>query len=278
MFRSAGIPARYVEGYLVTESEIKSSASINMPDYFGSEKQEYSDQIEAKIVDVDSSMAHAWVEVYMYGFGWIDVEVTPPMQSGISNQEWENESLYQEESRSADSTESTLDEAASSADDEQTTVSDEQGIFDNNGGTTSNRRLVVLFYAALIFIIAGAVSLMYGHRRRKQRYIDNLFKNGSILQIYMYLEKCLDKKGYVRPSYMDYESFGTYLENENEIFKNNHIGLIIEEALRERFAGCNDNDETVDYKVCDDMRSIELLRVYARNIRDFLIKNEEHNV
>ena len=63
MLRAMGIPARYVTGYV---ADVPSSGHVNVPD----------------------SAAHAWVEVYIPGYGWEPVEVTPayagsnPGQSG----------------------------------------------------------------------------------------------------------------------------------------------------------------------------------------------------
>ena len=50
--RMAGIPARYVSGY-----------TVMVPD--------------SGRVDVPESAAHAWVEIYLDGYGWYPVEVTP---------------------------------------------------------------------------------------------------------------------------------------------------------------------------------------------------------
>ena len=52
MLRAMGIPARYVTGYV---ADVPSSGHVNVPD----------------------SAAHAWVEVYIPGYGWEPVEVTP---------------------------------------------------------------------------------------------------------------------------------------------------------------------------------------------------------
>lgn len=60
MFRQAGIPARYVEGYYLSPAE--------MSKYL--EKQNAS-------VDVLDSYAHSWVEVYVDEIGWFPVEVVP---------------------------------------------------------------------------------------------------------------------------------------------------------------------------------------------------------
>lgn len=56
MFRAMGIPARYVEGYVVMKADGN--------DY------EYSSVVK-------DDAAHAWVEIYIKGVGWIPVDVTP---------------------------------------------------------------------------------------------------------------------------------------------------------------------------------------------------------
>lgn len=59
MFRYMGIPARYVEGYIITPEDA-SSAKADEP------------------INVNGKHAHAWVEYYQDGVGWIPFEVTPP--------------------------------------------------------------------------------------------------------------------------------------------------------------------------------------------------------
>ncbi|MBR4020082.1 MAG: transglutaminase domain-containing protein, partial [Firmicutes bacterium] len=59
MFRYYGIPARYVEGYLITPDTVKAAA--------GSESLILTDRD-----------AHAWVEYYQDGIGWLPFEATPP--------------------------------------------------------------------------------------------------------------------------------------------------------------------------------------------------------
>ena len=66
MCRYAGIPARYVEGYIIKPSS----------DFSSSTKKG-----ESETVDVTDSRAHAWVEIYIDGFGWYPMEFT----SGYGN-------------------------------------------------------------------------------------------------------------------------------------------------------------------------------------------------
>ncbi len=74
IFRYYGIPARYVEGYLITPDDVS--------------KAEES-------IDLKRENAHAWTEIYIDGIGFVPLEVTPSyygvmkeadMTSGISNE------------------------------------------------------------------------------------------------------------------------------------------------------------------------------------------------
>jgi len=58
LFRAYGIPARYVEGYIITPKDIEGVG-------------------DNSILQIDATHAHAWTEVYQNGVGWIPVEVTP---------------------------------------------------------------------------------------------------------------------------------------------------------------------------------------------------------
>lgn len=77
IFRHLGIPARYVEGYAVSYSQVLEGEilSENYSDYYDG----YSELGETAVVQVEVSdaSAHAWVEVYDQKYGWICVDVTP---------------------------------------------------------------------------------------------------------------------------------------------------------------------------------------------------------
>lgn len=68
MFRYYGIPARYVEGYLITKEDAK-EMETDEPFY------------------IDGTHAHAWAEYYQDGVGWLPFEVTPSYLSVMSKME-----------------------------------------------------------------------------------------------------------------------------------------------------------------------------------------------
>ena len=86
--RYFGIPARYAEGYLITEQMAASTEPF-------------------ETMTVDSSAARAWVEVYQDGIGWIPMDLTPGLgemiqenpddSSGKGDSDEENPELDPEE-------------------------------------------------------------------------------------------------------------------------------------------------------------------------------------
>lgn len=62
LFRTLGIPARYVEGYIVTPKDIVDLKS-------------YSE------IDIPNKNAHAWTEIYIDMVGWVPIELTPPYKT-----------------------------------------------------------------------------------------------------------------------------------------------------------------------------------------------------
>ncbi|MBR6650530.1 MAG: transglutaminase domain-containing protein, partial [Clostridia bacterium] len=66
--RYFGIPARYAEGYIITEEMASGYES-------------------GDTIAVDSSCARAWVEIYQDGIGWIPMDLTPGMSEIMENSE-----------------------------------------------------------------------------------------------------------------------------------------------------------------------------------------------
>ncbi|MBQ8402940.1 MAG: transglutaminase domain-containing protein [Clostridia bacterium] len=67
LFRALGIPARYVEGFLV-------------------------ETVADNVVDI-TNPTHAWVEIYLDGIGWIHVEVTGGFDNGFDDGLYKGETL-----------------------------------------------------------------------------------------------------------------------------------------------------------------------------------------
>lgn len=69
--RIAGVPSRYVEGYVAVPSDIETAERVNT--YYR--------------INLMDSRAHAWTEFYIDGYGWIPFEFTPGYDSGVISAE-----------------------------------------------------------------------------------------------------------------------------------------------------------------------------------------------
>lgn len=86
IFRTLGIPARYVEGYVITSEDLYDGEIV--------EDVDISSYIDTSMVDVNLSVvdveiaddkAHAWVEYYDPDFGWKVFEATTASMDASSN-------------------------------------------------------------------------------------------------------------------------------------------------------------------------------------------------
>lgn len=89
IFREMGIPARYVEGYAFSFETVLASEQNDTKRY-GNYYQGYSTIGESAVMDVEvtDAMAHAWVEIYVDGFGWKVVEVTPGSNEAVDEDDF----------------------------------------------------------------------------------------------------------------------------------------------------------------------------------------------
>nr|MBQ8252052.1 transglutaminase domain-containing protein [Lachnospiraceae bacterium] len=87
LLRSFGIPARYVEGYAVPFTEVAEGTALDEPyeEWFSGKNP--MGETGVVTVNVSDANAHAWVEVYKIGIGWVPYEFTPPDTDGGASDE-----------------------------------------------------------------------------------------------------------------------------------------------------------------------------------------------
>lgn len=95
ILRTLGIPARYVEGYALPFSSIYEGEAIEYTDlsywYEGNTATLRFKPTKVVLSDIN---AHAWVEIYKDGFGWVPVEFTPAANIDEENKEKSNEEQW----------------------------------------------------------------------------------------------------------------------------------------------------------------------------------------
>ncbi len=91
LFRYMGIPARYVEGYVFSYNDVLVDGELvedaEYTDYYSG----YSGLGETGLVrlEIPDANAHAWVEIYVEGKGWVVVDPTPATTAEESESFWD---------------------------------------------------------------------------------------------------------------------------------------------------------------------------------------------
>lgn len=159
--RSIGIPSRYVEGYL-------------LPSYVGKDK----------LYEVTNERAHAWVEVYFEGIGWIQFEPTASF----------SHNLYQATTPSTSPvftpTPSLSNNTPTSSLAPDTTSNPEQN---NATKNTLDKKLFIKIVAVMsvILFIAIIVFLNIFNRKRRLSNIAKLPPREAVLELYVYFLQLL---------------------------------------------------------------------------------------
>lgn len=191
MFRYLDIPARYVEGYLVTPKDIK-----NKEDY--------------EAIDIEGTNAHAWTEIYIDQLGWIPIETTPPYENMMEPIDTSNYPKGMEDEDENQNIEEEMDQAAGSKkvkDEEEKDVIDKKEKEDEQDW---NKYLIII--SIIVIILLLGFLLVYLLRKRlklknvKQSFNDqNINKAVSNMFSYSLFLLTYDDMNYNGGSFYDYQ-------------------------------------------------------------------------
>jgi hypothetical protein len=164
MFRYYGIPARYVEGYLITPEDIQNSPGGT--------------------IEVSQSAAHAWTEIYVDGVGFVPVETCPKFTGvmeeadyniGISNKSVKNN--FEENKEHGQAPEDTYQDV-------------DKGI-----GKKASRILMIVG-AIIALAILALLSILIGRMVRRKLLLQKrkkFFRNGepkeAVRDMYRYMDE-----------------------------------------------------------------------------------------
>lgn len=139
LFRYAGIPARYCEGYVIDYDQIlegEENEGESVSEWFDGELKEW-DQSLVITAEVTDAEAHGWVEIYLDGYGWVPVETTPA--SSVD----ENYSSFMESFFGLFSNQNEGEEKNTAGND----------VEDNRGGISIDNKVVI--YVGIILLLAS---------------------------------------------------------------------------------------------------------------------------
>ncbi|MEQ8155871.1 MAG: transglutaminase domain-containing protein [Clostridiaceae bacterium] len=163
LLRSAGIPARYVEGYYLPHSYVDSYAKTTNV-----------------VLDVKDSFAHAWAEIYVDGVGWVPAELTP----GYYNPD-------KDPSKSTGKDENISKKDKNFYNDQQKALSNDSKVEakKNTNPLSFTRYAATAAAAVLLFIIIAIIVLTLKAIRRKGFVQQDKVK--AVLKMYAYVTKLM---------------------------------------------------------------------------------------
>lgn len=158
LLRSAGIPARFVEGYGLTAENIQ---QMNL----------------GKEVLLNSINAHAWTEVYLDGIGWIAIDPTPGGVAGLQNDQNGEDpttttttSTPPPEDPEITTTTTNLSETTSSSIDSTVPTTTQE----DNDKKDSNLSKILLTLLIILLVIAAIVAAIYFYIKKRKEYLANI--------------------------------------------------------------------------------------------------------
>lgn len=168
MLRYVGIPTRYVDGY------IASDFSYSGGKYTGT---------------VYDRNAHAWIEVYVSGYGWMTFEMTAPMMSGIYSAATPVVVPETTEPLPPDTTDTTDDTTDTGTDttngnhsantDTTDTVTETATPYDPGGDTAKRVIITLAIVFGVIFLIATAVYLYLRKTSARHKKFTEMLEKAS---------------------------------------------------------------------------------------------------
>ena len=236
MFRSAGVPARYVEGYSFYASNGTTVRGDKGVEFYGNVNITMDEYVEVEVLDSD---AHAWVEYYVDGIGWIDFEVTggnslmnselmPDIPEEPTTEEpttsepeptTENETTSKENETTTAGEKNTTSAEATTSQVEETTVDNVGGKGTDIKSLLKTLKVIGIIFAIIVPITTIVMCLRY-RRKKAAMDIEQLYSYSGdnrdsiiILAEYERFEKMLKHTGYIKEPHLSEKEYGIYLGN-----------------------------------------------------------------
>lgn len=239
MLRMAGIPARYVTGYVIWPDDFKADSAS-----------------DGYMADVTGYRGHAWVEVYNASQGiWVPVDMTPADSVQTSNYPPTQENSSHSESTDnvsnhyTDSTETISDIGDTGNHTESTEIVSESrndndrteetktgvntDISRTNQGISAAVKIVLGM--ALMIVIAGLGVYVYRRRKNQPRHYSRVNRNKALLAMWAHLTDELDQSGIRTDKEMDDWAYIKWLQSRVQTVKPEELTFLMEKLYQAAF-------------------------------------------
>ncbi|MGN0318230.1 MAG: transglutaminase domain-containing protein [Lachnospira sp.] len=251
ILRNAGIPARYCEGYIATDHQIKNGTPIEKEyvryDFGGKTR---TVDYNTYNVSINDSAAHAWAEIFIQNYGWVPVEFTPGFDAAEfvyydENGEPESESTSENDTEMTSSTidsQSGTDESDTESYSENIESSEDINVSGrgNSGGSGLDGRMLIIITGIIAAALSGGalISILTVKARKRNRLLkkSDMDNRQRVIGLYVYMNKLLLTLGYEKESDGDYEDYARKLEENDIILADFKLADAVNVALKASFS------------------------------------------
>ena len=237
--RMCGIPARYCQGYVLTQNNFA----------HGKTETDYE-------IDIPDYQAHAWAEIYVKGYGWIPYEFTETVQDTWHSSE---ESVVTETTiipvTTTVTTYTTAVSLPASSVTSQTEALPDGGAF----GRLSPKQLALIRRILLLVLVTAAVILLYYalHRHitgKRQRDMQNNDPNAAAHAAYSFIIHLLHMQG-IDQKKLSHDQFAEEAEQQCALLPGGRIrnAIAIQQAAVFSRNGIAENDAKVICKTANQL-------------------------
>lgn len=251
IFRSLGIPCRYVEGYVVNHDDLMNKDSDGY-------------------VSIEDRRAHAWVEVYSVYYGWLPVEMTPGFSSNdgtLAPKAGDIIPIQPDIPSSAPASSSEIDSESELSSADNSSVSSQSGLSSTSSGSSGRLSSKDILnnpytpYVILLIVLIALAAFLFGSRRhslnwrRKNFHLQNT--NQSALNIYAYLLKLFAFFG--KPYTHDFSptAYAKEMQQSCKFLNGNDFETVTRIAQRARFS---------QHKISD--KELQFMNTFTRGLAD----------